>query len=212
MSGSELADKRGLPGLIFRAKRSVKRSLGPAGVFVKGAIEHPVMVGAVMPSSAASVKAMLKRVDWDSCKLFVEYGPGTGRFTQPILDRLPRDAELLVIDTNPIFIEYLTKTITDSRLKAVLGSAAEVEEIVQSLGHEEACYVLSGLPFSNLPEGVGEQIVEATYKVLKSGGGFLTYQYKLVARELTKARFDRFDKTTVLANLPPNHLTWGWKD
>ena len=56
------------------------RLLGPMGVFFRGFLENPGMVASVIPSSRVTIDAMLERVDWKSCKLFVEYGPGVGTF------------------------------------------------------------------------------------------------------------------------------------
>ena len=206
MSSNDFARKQRV-GLGTR----IKRFLGPAGVFLKGFIEEPRMVGSVIPSSRVTINAMLAPVDWANTKLFVEYGPGVGTFCQPILDRLPRDGELLVIDTNPLFIDYLKKTIRDSRFHAVLGSAEDVEEIVRMIGHEKADYVLSGPPFSTLPDGVGEAIVAATGKVVRKGGAFMTYQFKGAARDLTAEVFPKVETGYVWWNIPPCVLAWGWQ-
>ncbi len=206
MNGSELAEQQ-RPGLVKR----IERALGPAGVFFRGFLEHPRMVGSIIPSSKATIDKVLAPVDWDECKLFVEYGPGVGTFCRPVLDRLPRGGELLVIDTNPLFIDYLKKTIRDSRFHAVLGSAEDVEAIVRSIGHEKADYVLSGLPFSTLPDGVGPAIAAATYRVVRSGGAFLTYQFSTTARDLTARHFERVDTGFTWVNIPPCLLAWGWK-
>lgn len=208
MNGNELAERRG----NTRLGDKLKRALGPAGLFFRGFIEQPRMVGAILPSSPVVVKAMLEPVDWPNTKLFVEYGPGVGTFCQPVLDRLPRDGELLVIDTNPLFIDYLRKTIKDSRFHAVLGSAEDVEDIVRSIGHEKADYVLSGLPFSTLPEGVGPAIATATARIIRKGGAFLTYQYTASARDFTARYFPRVESGYVWRNIPPCVLAWGWQD
>ncbi len=207
MDGSELAGERRGAGLM----RRVSQTLGPAGVFFRGFVEHPRMVGSIIPSSRSTIEKMLGPVNWNECKLFVEYGPGVGTFCRPVLDRLPRDGELVVIDTNPLFIDYLKRTIRDSRFHAVLGSAEDVEDIVRSLGHEKADYVLSGLPFSTLPEGVGPAIVAATHRVIRPGGAFLTYQFSTVARDLTARYFERVETGMTWMNVPPCLLAWGWK-
>ena len=207
MNGSELAGERRGSKLM----RRVTQGLGPAGVFFQGFLEHPKMVGSIIPSSKSTIEKMLAPVKWDECKLFVEYGPGVGTFCRPVLDRLPRGGELVVIDTNPLYIDYLTKTIRDSRFHPVLGSAEDVEAIVRSLGHEQADYVLSGLPFSTLPEGVGPAIAAATHRVIRPGGAFLTYQFSTVARDLTARHFARVDTGMTWINVPPCLLAWGWK-
>ncbi|WAT18552.1 methyltransferase domain-containing protein [Aurantiacibacter sp. MUD11] len=187
------------------------RFLGPIIVFFRGFLEHPRMVGSVIPSSHITIEAMLERVDWQNCRLFVEYGPGVGTFCPHILDRLPADGKLLAIDTNPRFIDYLRSTIDDERFHAVLGSAADVQEHVERLGFDRADCVLSGLPISTLPDGEAEKIVAATHEVLREGGSFLTYQLRPAARTLTRQNFAHVETDFVLRNIPPYLLTWGWK-
>ena len=208
MSTTELARDPFLPRLM----RRVSRMLGPWGVFFEGFLEHPVMVGSIIPSSRFTIAKMLAPVNWDECRLFVEYGPGVGTFCRPVLDRLRRDGQLIVIDTNPLYIDYLKRTITDSRFNAVLGSAADVEEIVRAHGHAHADYVLSGLPFSTLPEGVGPAIAAATHRVLRPGGAFLVYQFTAKARDFMARHFHRIDQGFEPLNVLPCKLFWGWKD
>lgn len=188
------------------------RVLGPIGVFFRGFLDAPRMVGSVIPSSRVTIEAMLDRVDWDNCRLFVEYGPGVGTFCPHILARLPADGKLLVIDTNPRFVAYIKRTVTDERCHARLGSAEDVERFVRQLGHEHADFVLSGLPISTLPDGVAVRIVEATERVLRRGGAFLTYQFRATARDLTERHFDRIETGFVWRNIPPCILAWGWKE
>lgn len=208
MTGSELSvDRRGAA-----LKHRIKDWLGPWGVFFEGFLKHPVMVGSIIPSSRFTIRKMLAPVNWDECRLFVEYGPGVGTFCRPVLERLRGDATLIVIDTNPLYIEYLRRTIADSRFIAVHGSAADVEDIVRSHGHDHADYVLSGLPFSTLPDGVGPAIAQATYDVLAPGGAFLVYQFSAKARDFMARHFTRIDQGFELLNILPCQLFWGWKD
>ncbi|MGH6629387.1 MAG: class I SAM-dependent methyltransferase [Burkholderiales bacterium] len=208
MTSTELAHE----ALPDRVKRRIKRMLGPWGVFLEGFIQHPVMVGSIIPSSRFTIDKMLAPVQWEACKLFVEYGPGVGTFCRPVLDRLRRDGRLIVIDTNPLYVDYLRATIADSRFTAVLGSAADVEEIVRAHGFEHADYVLSGLPFSTLPSGVGPAIAAATHRVLRPGGAFLVYQFSAKARDFMARHFSRIDSGFEFWNVLPCRLFWGWKD
>ena len=198
---------------VQRTRAFARRRGGhPLWLFLKGFIKHPVMVGSVIPSSKALIDRMLKPVDWANCKLFVEYGPGVGTFTQHILDRLAPDAILLTIDTNPDFTAYLNGKIRDSRLRAVTASAADVREIMASFGFEEADYVLSGLPFSTLPAGVGPAIASETAAALRPGGAFLVYQFSPKVLDFLKPHYDRIDRAMEWINVPPAQLFWCWKD
>lgn len=192
--------------------KGLTRMFGPLGVFFRGFLEHPGMVGAVFPSSRAVIRDMLAPVDWANCKLFVEYGPGVGTFCPHVLDRLPPGGKLLVIDLNPRFIEYLESTIDDPRFTAVLGSAEDVERIVRAHGHDHADYVLSGMPISTLPAEVADNILNATYRVLREGGAFLTYQYRDTAVRMTRRFFERTVEGKTWLNVPPCVLGWGYKE
>ena len=139
-----------------------RRAPSPQWQFLRGFIKNPVMVGSIIPSSKVLIDKMLAPVDWANTKLFVEFGPGVGTFTRPILERLAPDSKLVTIDTNPDFTKYLKERIDDPRLIAVTGSAADVEKILADRDLGAADYVLSGLPFSTLPPGVGDAIAEAT--------------------------------------------------
>jgi len=208
MSSSTLAKAP----LLTRVKTRVSRFFGPWGVFFKGFIKHPVMVGSIIPSSDRTVAKMLAPVDWDNTKLFVEYGPGIGTFCQPVLNRLRPDATLLVIDLNEDFIVYLRKTIRDSRFIAVHGSAADVNEIIAQFGFKNADYILSGLPFSTLPNDLGPVIAENTAKALRPGGAFLVYQFRARARDFMEPYFRKIDNGFEPWNILPCHLFWGWKE
>ena len=180
--------------------------------FLKGFLKHPVMVGSIIPSSRALIDKMLDPVDWAACKLFVEYGPGVGTFTSHILERLAPDATLLTIDTNADFTTFLNAKFTDGRLEAVTGSAADVRKIIADRGFTHADYILSGLPFSTLPPGVGPQIAEETAAALRPGGAFLVYQFSPKVRDFIAPHFERIDKGFEWWNVPPATLFWAWKD
>jgi phospholipid N-methyltransferase len=185
---------------------------GPLWQFLRGFLKHPVMVGSVIPSSKSLIDKMLAPVDWANCKLFVEYGPGVGTFTQEVLNRLAPDAILLTIDTNSDFTTYLSRKIRDSRLRPVTGSAADVRTIMADFGLTHADYVLSGLPFSTLPPGIGPKIAEETAEALRPGGAFLVYQFSPKVRQFIAPYFERIDRGFEWVNIPPATLFWAWKD
>lgn len=195
-----------------RRRHSGAHGPGPLALFFKGFLKHPVMVGSVIPSSTRLIDKMLAPVDWENTRLFVEYGPGVGTFCRPVLERLRPDAKLIAIDTNPDFVAYLEREIADPRFSVVNRSAAEVEQVVREHGFERADYVLSGLPFSTLPPGVGEEIGRATGRVVAPGGAFLVYQFSPKCRDFIAPNFDRVDEGFEFWNIPPARLYWGWKD
>ena len=202
---------RTLKGPKRLARRSARRSPSPKWQFLRGFLKNPVMVGSVIPSSRVLIDKMLGPVDWANTKLFVEYGPGVGTFTRPILDRLEPDARLVTIDTNPDFTRYLMQSIEDPRLIAVNGSAADVEKLLAERNLGQADYVLSGLPFSTLPPGVGDAIAEATSNVIRPGGAFLVYQFSPKVLDFIKPHFAPIRRGFEWINVPPATLFWAYK-
>jgi phospholipid N-methyltransferase len=193
------------------ARRRDRRSPSPHWQFLRGFLKNPVMVGSVIPSSKVLIDKMLGPVDWEDTRLFVEYGPGVGTFTRPILERLSPDATLVTIDTNPDFTRYLKASIDDPRLVPVNGSAADVEKILAERKLGQADYVLSGLPFSTLPPGVGDAIAKATAKVIRPGGAFLVYQFSPKVRDFIKPHFAPIRRGFEWVNVPPAVLFWAYK-
>jgi phospholipid N-methyltransferase len=207
-----ISTARTLKGSRRLNRRHDRRGISPQWQFLRGFLKHPVMVGSIIPSSRVLIQKMLGPVDWEKTKLFVEYGPGVGTFTRPILELLGEDAKLLTIDTNADFTKYLKESIDDERLITVTGSAADVEKILADRGFEKADYVLSGLPFSTLPPGVGDAIAEATAKVIRPGGAFLVYQFSPKVRDFIAPHFERLDRGFEWVNVPPATLFWAWRE
>jgi len=202
---------RTLKGSRRLQRRRDRRSPSPQWQFLRGFLKNPVMVGSIIPSSRVLIDKMLTPVDWENTRLFVEYGPGVGTFTRPVLDRLSADATLVTIDTNPDFTRYLKESIADPRLVAVNGSAADVEKILADRDLGSADYVLSGLPFSTLPPGVGEDIAKATADVVRPGGAFLVYQFSPKVLDFIKPHFDPIRRGFEWINVPPATLFWAYK-
>jgi phospholipid N-methyltransferase len=203
---------RTLKGSRRLQRRRDRRSPSPQWQFLRGFLKNPVMVGSIIPSSRVLIDKMLEPVDWANTRLFVEYGPGVGTFTRPVLDRLGPDATLLTIDTNSDFTRYLREQISDSRLVTVTGSAADVEKILAERNLGSADYVLSGLPFSTLPSGVGDAIAEATSNVIRPGGAFLVYQFSPKVLDFIKPHFAPIKRGFEWINVPPATLFWAYKE
>ena len=207
-----ISNARTLKGHRRLERRHDRRSPSPRWHFLRGFLKNPVMVGSIIPSSRVLIEKMLAPVDWANTRLFVEYGPGVGTFTRPVLDKLGPDATLVTIDTNPDFTRYLKQSIDDPRLVAVTGSAADVESILAERGLGSADYVLSGLPFSTLPPGVGTDIAKATAKVIRHGGAFLVYQFSPKVLDFIKPHFEHIERGFEWINVPPATLFWAYRN
>lgn len=146
-------------------------------LFFKGFLANPTAVGSLFPSSRHLVAAMLSEIDFSTARLIVEYGPGTGVFTDELLRRLHPEARLVCIELGDDFHAELKARFSDPRLILIHGSAAEVRRHLQDHGLGAPDTVVSGLPFTSLPADLRHQILRETCQALKPGGLFQLYQY-----------------------------------
>jgi phospholipid N-methyltransferase len=146
-------------------------------LFGRNFLKHPKMLGSLIPSSRFLVSRLLDEVDWPRARVVVEYGPGVGTFTGEILRRLPRESALVAIETNRDFVRYLGRTVPDSRLHLVHGSAVDAGEVLAGQRLARADYVISGIPYTTMPAEVRQQILQTTHDILHPTGAFLVYQF-----------------------------------
>lgn len=175
-------------------------------LFAKNFFKHPKMLGSLIPSSRFLVERLLAQIDWDTTRVIVEYGPGVGTFTGEILRRMRPDAVLIVLETNVDFVSYLRASFPDPRLHVVHGSAAAVKRVLEERGLEQADYVISGIPFSTLPEQVREDILRATHEALRPEGAFLVYQFSPKVRQHLERFYSRVTHSFEPFNVLPAQL------
>ena len=72
-------------------------------------------IGAMTRSSKYVVKAIMRNLSDLSLRRVIEYGPGDGVITKAILNRMPKDGQLIVVETNLRFLKIL-RDIKDPRL------------------------------------------------------------------------------------------------
>lgn len=181
-------------------------AISNARIFFGQFLANPLMLGSVTPSSQTCVKRLLRDVEWAKTKVFVEYGPGPGNFSRYILDMLPADAVLVVVELNPRFSALLREEIKDPRLKVIEGSADDINQHLTDLGLPKADVVLSGIPFSAMPAALRESIVAQTAKATRVGGSLLIYQYSLQMKPVITRHFEWLRDELEWLNVPPCRL------
>ena len=68
---------------------------------------NPITTGAIAPSSRALAREMVAWLEFDRANAVVEYGPGTGAFTEGVLAKLRRQCSFFLIEMNPLFVQLL---------------------------------------------------------------------------------------------------------
>ncbi len=188
----------------------------PFWIFLRRFLKSPRSVGSIAPSSRFLAVKMVEAVEWRPGVKVVEFGPGTGPFTEEISRRLPESGRYLGIERDPVFVKILKQRFP--ALDVQCESVTELLEIASRRGLLPVDHIVSGLPFASLPADLTLQILDATVSALRPGGTFTTFQY-VHAYQLPAARSFRGEmrrrlgpisaRKIELLNFPPAFVfTW----
>jgi phospholipid N-methyltransferase len=175
-------------------------------LFAKNFFQHPRMLGSLIPSSRFLIDRLLARVDWKRARTIVEYGPGVGTITAHILARMSPDARLVVFEMNQDFVTYLRRAFPDARLHVVHGSAEHVQSELERLKLGGVDYIVSGIPFTTMPESMREKIMSESREALNPGGTALVYQFTRAVLPYLKSHFRKIDQDFEPRNILPARL------
>jgi phospholipid N-methyltransferase len=177
--------------------------------FLKEFVSKPQEIGAIVPSSPALAREVVRSIDWDSVRVVVEYGPGLGAITREILPRT-EGKDFFVIELNEAYAERFRRNFPDVPLYR--DSVANVVSIASEHGGEAVDCIISGLPWAIFSDSVQDELLDATFEVLKVGGQFVTFAYmhglalpagRRFRKKLTR-RFRQVERSRVVwRNTPP---------
>jgi phospholipid N-methyltransferase len=172
-------------------------------LFAKNFLQHPRMLGSVIPSSRFLIQRILDRIDWVQASVIVEYGPGVGNVSQQLLRRLRPDGRLILVEMNEDFVALLQQRIHDPRITVVHGSAANIRKILWDLRIDRADYIISGIPYSTMPVPLRRRILRESRAMAAAGGEVIVYQFmRTIERHLYDC-FDEVEPDFEALNLPP---------
>ncbi|MFT5834600.1 MAG: phospholipid N-methyltransferase [Cognaticolwellia sp.] len=169
--------------------------------FVEG-IRNIKTTGTITRSSRFVCRKLIEGIDFDSAKCIVELGGGDGVVTKHILKNMKSDTKLITFEVLPKFCDLL-RGFNDDRLIVAEDSAENIQKWLNDNGFEKADYVVSTLPFVNIPEDVGTRILNAAKDNLKTDGIFSQLNYTLLTRDLYQSIFGNVDFDFIMRNIPP---------
>ena len=76
-------------------------------MFIWEYIKNPKEIGAIAPSSGHLANKMVSEINFEKAKYIIEYGPGTGIFTEKILARVKDNTVVILIEVNEEFCDIL---------------------------------------------------------------------------------------------------------
>ncbi|WP_028392568.1 class I SAM-dependent methyltransferase [Bacillus cihuensis] len=172
--------------------------------FIQQYFKHPRFVGAMIPSSKELAKQMVAPICFEKATCIIEYGPGTGVFTEEIIKNKHPETILLVIEVNESFYRILKDKYKHmDKVFIVHGSAEDVAHIKEQYAISKVDYIVSGLPFTSLPLMISRNILQQTNKILTKEGKFITFQYSKVKQNFFRTFFGNIQIKKVYWNVPP---------
>lgn len=168
---------------------------------------NPRTVGAILPSSKNLAQRMVDNIDFETADYIVEYGPGTGVFTDKIIDNREPHTVVMLIESNREFCKLLKeKYKNEENIFIVNGSAEDTDKYINEYGIPYIDYVVSGLPFTSLPKGISNTILIKTKRLLGDHGKFVTFQYTQLKKKLICQYFKRIEVKREFRNIPPAYV------
>jgi len=178
--------------------------------FLREFIASPTTTGSITPSSQRLARTIVEGLDLRNADAVLEYGPGTGVFTEFVLRELKPGAKFAAIELNPHFAEAFKQRYPDVLLFE--DSVSNVEALCNRAGVQSVDCIISGLPWATFSESLQVECLEAMMRVLKPGGRFATFSYvhslALTGSRRFADRLPRYFKTVskspvVWLNVPP---------
>lgn len=208
---------RGLGGRVRRAQpravravRAWEPSFGERLLFFSAFLRQPGRVGALAPSSHWLARAMLAGCDLRHAETVVELGPGTGSFTELILQRIGENTTFLALELAPEHARNLRRRFPG--LRVFNDSAEALARYLARHGKRTVDCLISGLPWANMSPSLQDRITAAIFDCLSPTGVFTAFAYVHAcwlptARHFRRRLEQRFAQVKlspiIWRNLPP---------
>ncbi|MFM9997206.1 MAG: class I SAM-dependent methyltransferase [Phycisphaerales bacterium] len=192
-------------------RRSKPEPQGQRLKFLRAFLREPTRIGAVAPTSRAFARFMVGGADTANAKHVVEFGPGTGVVSDELLKVLPPTCRYMAIELDPVLCRIFRQRHPGVMIKQ--DSAANVETLCKAEGWGPVDIIMSGLPWASFPRTLQDSILGAAHRVLRPGGKFLTFGYRIGTilpagrrfyKEIVPTYFTKVTRSKYIwRNLPP---------
>lgn len=186
--------------------------------FFRNFIKNPSAVGSLIPSSQALAKLMTDTASVAQADVIVEFGAGTGVFTEQIQAERRKSSHFLSFEINEDFARITKERCPD--VDVLNESASKTLERLKDRNLDGCDCIVSGLPWATLPKEIQEELFYTMVQALKPNGIFATFGYiqSSIMPNVTQFRSKLdgvFQETGVThyiwSNMPPARIYWARK-
>ena len=184
--------------------------------FIKRFFKNPTSIGAIAPSTEKLAEQMVAPIQLDKIKTIVEYGAGTGVFTNYVFQRIDKSQTLFFSFELDEKLHGISSSLLPE-VEILQDSASNIGKHLKRHGETHTDAIISGLPWAVFPNELQDEILEATVKALKPGGYFTTFTYLhgfflpaacRIRKKLKKEFSEVKISPVVWNNLPPAIVYW----
>lgn len=169
-------------------------------LFFRQLISRPLQISAIAPSSRFLARAMAKALGPHTGRV-VEFGPGTGRLTEGILNAGVTPENLTLFEMNPEFVIHLRQRFPGVTVH-LAGAQTAPDVVAKGVGA-----VVSGLPLLSMPLPLRQSIVAAAFDILAPDGIYVQFTYgprpALDPSQIESLGLTYTQTAFVALNLPP---------
>lgn len=192
-----------------RSAVSIAKMLGDEVLFFRTLATRRSKLGAVSPSSRALARLMVEHARPDPEGFTLELGPGTGVFTQALLDYGIPAERIVAVEHNIGFCRLLARRFPT--LSIVEGDAFDLDTTLAAFPGIRFSAALSGLPLLSFPKQLRLKCVEGVLDRMLPGKGLTQFSYGLHGPlEAMPGRLAVAKSKWVLMNLPPARV-WTYR-
>jgi phosphatidylethanolamine/phosphatidyl-N-methylethanolamine N-methyltransferase len=173
-------------------------------------LRHPKSIGSVTPSSTSLARKIVHIADLANARNIVEFGPGTGIFTDYILPELQPGSRFVAIERNEKMAQIFRRRHPNVPLAE--SCVSEIERVCAEQEMDKVDRIISGIPWTAMNEESQQLILDAVLKVLRPGGSLVTFSYlgakyrpagKTFHKKIRQCFRDVSFSAPVWLNLPP---------
>lgn len=192
--------RRAMPRLSALTASASNRVASDLALFRRRLMQNPRQISAIAPSSRTLARAMTLGLGPNSGRI-VEFGPGTGRFTEAALARGVPPENMTLFELDAEFVAYLKGRFPGVTVLQI-GAETAADHVAPGVQT-----VISGLPLLSMPEDLRKAIVSAGFAVLASRGHYVQFTYghrpPLPPEDIAALGLTVNKGHKIWANLPP---------
>jgi len=174
-------------------------------LFFSKFFRHGTKIASIWPSSKALSKATIKQINWDSAKVIVELGAGTGPITEAIIKKLQPHTTFIAIERDRDFAKILQERFAGlQNVHIVQADVRDLDSVLKKHNVTDVDAFVSGLATPSLPLAVRKRMLASVRRHLVDGGVFSNItEVPFVYWRYYKRLFKDVSFDFVAINMPP---------